>query len=213
MNCNQWQRARNSQQVETREQEILSAAETLFRTRGYENITMQMIARESGFSQSNLYRYFKTKEEIFLNLYLKDIHTWLDECLVVFHKELSLEEFASLWTETLCRQERLLALSPYLAISLEKNSSEEVYRRTKLEIVERMAEGVTALGKSLPSFKESMLLDFLIFHSALLSGLLPMTKYSTMQKTVLNEMNLENLEIVFKTFYEKSILTYLKGLK
>jgi len=213
MNCNQWQRARSSQQVETREREILSAAEKLFRSRGYEKITMQMIARESGFSQSNLYRYFRTKEEIFLNLYLKDIHSWLDDCLLVFRQEKTLEEFASVWTETLSRQERLLALSPYLAISLEKNSSEEVYKRTKQEIAQRMTEGVAALRKTLPHLDESMLFDFFIFHGALLSGLLPMTKYSSMQRQALKEINLQKMEIEFPSFYEKSILTYLKGLK
>jgi AcrR family transcriptional regulator len=33
---------------------------------------MQMIAREAGFTRSNLYRYFTTREEIFLTLFTAD---------------------------------------------------------------------------------------------------------------------------------------------
>ncbi len=212
MNCNKWQRARSSEQMEVREKEILSAAEKLFITGSYEKITMQMIARESGFSQSNLYRYFGTKEEIFLSLYLKDVRLWLEECLGIFKGEMEMEEFVHVWTEILCRQERLLALSPYLAISLEKNSSEEIYRRTKSVLGEMMEEGGNVIRESLPMLKRDDVYSFLLYHSALLSGLLPMTKYSPMQKKVLKEMDLSILLIDFRTFYKQSILTYLRGL-
>ncbi|MBI5444300.1 MAG: TetR family transcriptional regulator [Deltaproteobacteria bacterium] len=51
----------------------------LFSKRGYENATMQQIARAAGTSASGLYHYFRNKEEILLSLY--DIGaTLFDRC-------------------------------------------------------------------------------------------------------------------------------------
>ena len=66
MSKNNWIRARSKEQIEQRIEAILDAAGTVFQNVPYEKVTMLMIAKEAGSSRSNLYRYFKTREEIFL---------------------------------------------------------------------------------------------------------------------------------------------------
>lgn len=44
---------------------IVSVAERLFITRGYENTSLKQIADRSSISKSNIYRYFISKEEIY----------------------------------------------------------------------------------------------------------------------------------------------------
>lgn len=44
---------------------IVSVAERLFITRGYENTSLKQIADRSNISKSNIYRYFISKEEIY----------------------------------------------------------------------------------------------------------------------------------------------------
>jgi AcrR family transcriptional regulator len=61
-----FQRARRPDQVERRREEILCAALTLFRRHGLENVSLNDIARETGLAKSNLYRYFETREHIYL---------------------------------------------------------------------------------------------------------------------------------------------------
>jgi len=48
--------------------EIENAAKKLFLENGFEKASMQRIAKKSGISKSNLYNYFKGKEEIFYHL-------------------------------------------------------------------------------------------------------------------------------------------------
>ena len=59
-----WERARSEEQIEYRVNEILKATAKLYEEHRFEEITFVMIAKEAGFTRSNLYRYFKTKEDI-----------------------------------------------------------------------------------------------------------------------------------------------------
>ena len=45
--------------------EIVDAAERLFFSKGYDNSTMDEIAKEAGYTKRTLYSYFTSKEEIY----------------------------------------------------------------------------------------------------------------------------------------------------
>ena len=62
----EFQRARQPAQIEQRREAILHAALTLFQLRGLENVSLNDIAREVGLAKSNLYRYFESREHIYL---------------------------------------------------------------------------------------------------------------------------------------------------
>ena len=47
---------------------ILTSAEKLFIKRGYENTSLKLIAEKSYISKSNIYRYYKSKDEIYETL-------------------------------------------------------------------------------------------------------------------------------------------------
>ncbi|MGG3884963.1 TetR/AcrR family transcriptional regulator [Brevibacillus panacihumi] len=49
---------------------ILSAAEELFMTRGYDAVTMREIAKKAGCSHTAIYIYFREKEALLLELSL-----------------------------------------------------------------------------------------------------------------------------------------------
>ncbi|WP_456324036.1 TetR/AcrR family transcriptional regulator [Desulfonauticus submarinus] len=59
-----------------RREKILKAAKKLFAQKGFKGTTTKMLAQEAGISESSLYKYFSSKEEIYLNLLeqkIKDI--------------------------------------------------------------------------------------------------------------------------------------------
>ena len=56
---------RKEREREMRRNEIVDAAEKLFFTRGYENVTMDDIARELEMARATLYLSFKNKEDIY----------------------------------------------------------------------------------------------------------------------------------------------------
>ena len=212
MNDKKWQRARSSKQVKHRENEILEAAEELFRSIGYENITMQMIARKSHFTQSNLYRYFKTKEEIFLRIYITDLRQFNELADAEFKTELELKVFAEKWTEILISQKRLLELAPLLTVSLEKNTSDEVYRQAKKAIAELSSALGAVVSRALPCLNNTQIYNFLITNQALAAGAWPLSRFTEAQKKIIKELDIEHVRIDFRPYYRNAVLTYLRGL-
>ena len=207
-----WQRARSEDQIEERVNAILEAAAVLFRSEPYEKVSVLTIAKKAEFTRSNVYRYFSTKEEIFLALYMADLNAWGERISREFVRELGIEEFAETWVRILLDQRRLLDLSPLLASTLEKNSSEEVYRRTKLLFSEGSAAVTAAVAKALPSYDPEAIFDFLMMQQALAAGAWPMAQTTEMQKRVLEDLNLQRMCVDFPEFFRKAIVTFLRGL-
>ena len=56
---------RNVRKKERRRNEIINAGETLFFSKGYENVSLDEIARKVDLGRSTLYLYFENKEELF----------------------------------------------------------------------------------------------------------------------------------------------------
>ena len=89
---------------------ILEAAEKVFSQKGYSLSTVDEIAAEAQFSKATLYRYFKSKRDIFLDV----IFNTFDEVL------LELEELRS---KDLCAEEKLKELIQLLLQVFSKKQS------------------------------------------------------------------------------------------
>ena len=59
------------QEFQCREQEILSAALTLFLEHGEERVTVEMIAEQVGIGKGTIYKHFQSKSEIYLQLMIR----------------------------------------------------------------------------------------------------------------------------------------------
>ena len=59
------------QEKEQRRNYILDAAEKMFFSRGYDNVSMDDIAGEIGLNKATLYIYFKNKESLFFAVVLR----------------------------------------------------------------------------------------------------------------------------------------------
>ena len=64
---------RKEKEKETRRQEILLAATTVFRKNGFVKTTMDLVADESALAVGTLYRYYKSKEELFVALVMNAV--------------------------------------------------------------------------------------------------------------------------------------------
>jgi TetR/AcrR family transcriptional regulator len=61
---------RKKREKEHRRQSIIDAAENLFFTKGYDNVSLNEIAKELHLGRSTLYLYFENKEELFFAIVL-----------------------------------------------------------------------------------------------------------------------------------------------
>ena len=65
--------SRREREKTAREAEIIAAAEKLFYEKGFENTSMDEIARASEFTKRTLYQYFINKEDLFFAVTLKGV--------------------------------------------------------------------------------------------------------------------------------------------
>ncbi len=131
-----WQRARTDEKKNERKEAIHKAAFTLFKKNGYNNVSFNGIASEAGFTKSNMYRYFNSREEIFLNIFADLFEKWVEDCIKRLHKLKQgevISNFAKTWVNSLLSHPQFLDLTPILFVSLERNSSyEQLFEFKKL---------------------------------------------------------------------------------
>ena len=73
-----FQRARQPDQKAVRRAALLRAAAALLDEHGLDGVSLNAVARRAGITKSNVYRYFETREAIFLELLLEDEARWVE---------------------------------------------------------------------------------------------------------------------------------------
>jgi AcrR family transcriptional regulator len=66
-------RARRPEEKEVRRQQILTAARTLLAERGVSELSLNELARRSRVSKPNVYRYFESREDVLLQLWVDEV--------------------------------------------------------------------------------------------------------------------------------------------
>ncbi|MFC1785009.1 TetR family transcriptional regulator [Candidatus Neomarinimicrobiota bacterium] len=209
-----WTRARSGEQKEQRINEIVLATESLYKKFGYEEITFVQIAKEAGFTRSNLYKYFKSKEEIFLEFLKYDIKLWKNDLLNDFYKDgyYSIDEFSEIWADLLKKNRRLIELISILYEHLEKHASFESllnFKESFSEVFQLMAEHLVNKIEGL-SFEK--VIEFFSLQSALGIGLFQMADLSDNQLKVLEKPKYSHYKIDFHEKFTKGVKYILAGL-
>ena len=70
--------SRRDREKKVRESEIIQAAELIFRQKGYEDTSMDDIAREAQFTKRTLYQYFESKENLLFAVLQKGMSRFQD---------------------------------------------------------------------------------------------------------------------------------------
>ena len=234
-NPEHWQRARTSDQKAQRIKAIEDAAGELFVSHPYHKITTAMIAGHAGFTRPNLYRYFRTKEEIFLSLLGHDMDAWISHMqrdlsegrvstdIGIEADDLMLEDesagFAEVqrvarwWTDTLCAQPRLRFLLALLSSSLEENSSAATLRTFKLQLWDQVQCMGEILMSVLPWFPENRVTEFATVNMATVSGYTHMAQRGPVHERVLEEAGLTEFSVDFYEAYRAALSTWLWGVR
>lgn len=209
-----WERARSEAQKEHRISEIVSATARLYETYTFEEITYAQIAREAKFTRSNLYKYFSTKEEIFLELLGQDVV----RCRKALARALrpgkvsSVQECATAWAKTLIKHERFLRLFSILYTSLEKNASLESLTRFKVTARDELGTLSGLLRGVFPMMTLDEAGEFLHLQMALAIGLYPMAHLSDVQTQAMERAGFERIGIDFEGYLRDGIEHLLRGL-
>lgn len=120
-------RARSDEKKEERLNEIKTAAETLFDSAPYGEITLTTIAEKLGWSRANLYKYVTTKEEIFLEISSDKMTAYYSSLLSAFPEgnNFSATVIAEVWSGILNAHQDYLRYVSYLNPIVETNVTVE----------------------------------------------------------------------------------------
>lgn len=202
-----FERARSTEQKELRVNEIMRVAKDMLATQSFETISMSNIAKRLSFSRANLYKYFDSKEEIFLTLLSREMSTF---CEILRAKmggiEPSSETFADFWVSNMASAHTMLTMLSMTGTILEKNVSDDLL----LSIKQEMA--MTLQTQTLPMFmkffpdqsieQNGMLAEHLII---IANGIFPWTQLSERQVTVLEANGLGMMVHRFERDYRTMV--------
>ena len=141
-------RARSAEHKEERLAEVKRAAAALFAKRPYHAITLSTIAEQLSWSRANLYKYVRTKEEIFLSLAEDARDAYADALLAAFSggERHEPREAATRWASVLVENEDWFRYLDLLFTIIESNVSHERLVAFKRGYYEMLPELQTQLG-------------------------------------------------------------------
>lgn len=210
-----WQRARQPEQIAHRRRQIMAAAQQAFVAGDYDKISLNRIARDAGLTKSNIYRYFETKEEIFLSLYLNDVREYVSdtgEQLAALGRHAEASDVADILSGGVVRRPRLAALTALLSMVLERTVSEAVLARFKQQISAVVEDLSQHLADALPDLDAAEIGKFVLFLQALVAGLWPMANPSPALERVLEREDFSHFRIHFARELKLAVEAVLLGL-
>jgi AcrR family transcriptional regulator len=211
-----WQRARTDDKKNERKEAIHEAAYSLFKKNGYDNVSFNGIASEAGFTKSNMYRYFSSREEIFLNIFANLFEKWVEGCINRLQKitqDEVISNFAKTWVESHKSHTQFLDLAPILFVSLERNSSYEQlleFKKLAKNLLYKLSIEITRIYPDLHMDKAFKFLN--LSFAATSSFWAASTQNETLKKIYEQEM-FKELETNFEDDLASSIEVIIKGLK
>lgn len=148
-----FQRARQPEQINLRREQLLAAAAELFDAQGPSGAGLNAIAAKAGFTKSNVYRYFESREQVLLELFRSEF-SGLVETLEEAIADCPVGDITALAdtiTQAFLARPRCCELISILASTLEQNVSEATIADTKTHMGRQNARVVAALSRRLPT--------------------------------------------------------------
>ena len=197
--------SRGSTQLrEARKDEIIHACATLYKTKGFKEITLKDIGAATTLTRTGIYLYFETKEEIFLALLGREYDAWAEEMRAVMAREEAMprEAVADALARTLTDHPRLLRLLSMNLFEMEANSRPERLAEFKVSFGASLRTVEMMIQKYLPEMDGPDRQRFLYAFFPFIYGIYPYTSVTEKQKEAMREAG---IPYVYQSAYD---LTY-----
>lgn len=208
------QRARQPHQKAARRQAMLDAARDLMALRPFEEIAVRDIPDRLGLAKGTVYRYFDSKEEVFLSVLQQDLAEF-SEAVVADLADLEsaddIDAVVDVITSRTVERPRMCKLMALLPTVLEQNVSEPAARAFKTTVAEVVADVGRAVGLALPCIDAERMPGLVVTYHSLLTGLWAMAHPHPAVISALKTPELAFLRIDFGTHLRSSLRAMLLG--
>ncbi|KQU93464.1 TetR family transcriptional regulator [Devosia sp. Root105] len=175
MTSTNFQRARKPEEIQARRDTLLAAAAELFDAEGPLGAGLNAIAARAGFTKSNVYRYFESREEVLLSLFLAEMEQLVPAlaAAIAATPEGDLDGLARAVTEQFASRPRFGHLTSILSNTLETNVSEDTIVMVKRTMGGMAGEMAAALRTRLPKASAEDTLWAITMIGSLVAGMWP----------------------------------------
>jgi AcrR family transcriptional regulator len=207
-----FQRARQPAQIEQRKEAILRTALLLFQQNGLENVSLTDIAREVGLAKSNIYRYFESREHIYL-VVLQRLAARYEQRLYPPLKKLngkgSVAKVAEIVTQAYIDSPEYGELITVVNSVLEKRLTPPLIINFRAVFLERRKRLAAVLASALPAISAEKMLPFTLHIFLHVPGLWTFCYPRPDSEKLLNEPEHRHLKFDFRremTLFLEAIL-------
>ena len=206
-------RARQPEQIEQRFATILDAAMALFQEKGLENVTLTDIGIRAGTAKSNLYRYFESREHIYLVTLQKVAADWEADVRARLQKlggKGTVAVVAEVITDAFIRAEQYSTLITVINTVLEKKLAPKLVAKFRSGFYERRRRFSSDLAAALPGRSAEMWFPLTLHIFTHVAGLWPLCHPSPDSEKMLAEPEFAHLNLDFKVEMSKFLQVLLK---
>jgi TetR/AcrR family transcriptional regulator len=209
-----FQRARQPDQINLRREALLAAAAELFDTEGPGGAGLNAIAARAGFTKSNVYRYFESREDVLLALFLDEFDRLSDAIEAAISARPVGDTAAVAEAITVCfvAQPRCCHLMSIFSSVLEQNVSEKTIESVKRHLRRRTEGIVAALMNRLPGAKPEDCGWAITMTSALVAGMWPGVHPSAAVAAVLAKPEFAHMLLQPERDLKRAIAALLAGI-
>ncbi len=179
-----FKRARSTEQIENRKQEIMKCALDIYEKQGYQEVNFSNIAKKTKFTRPTIYTYFKTKEEILLLLilhYAKIANTLLEKN-ITDKQQFSIVEISDILADIFLQVPEYIELYSVLYTVIAPNTSVDALAKFRAEFLDFEIPFSVILRKAYPNISDHDIHHFLVMYHSLACGYYPMATSATMQQ-------------------------------
>jgi len=195
---------------------LLEAAARLYEGRGIEEVSLNAIAREANISKGNVYRYFESREELFLQLTLEAYQEWSEDLIGRLNALGGAGDeraVAKVFATTIMAHPRYAKLSSVLSTVLERNVSVEAVVRFKQAYFGALEPLSNAVGAALPDLNADELWQLVEASYFWIVSMWPAAHPAPAVREALQRPELQQACIDFQPRFEQQVLTMIRGLR
>jgi TetR/AcrR family transcriptional regulator len=204
-------RSTSTEEKAKKKEHIKACALTLYQKSG-ELCSVDKIVKKSGVAKGTFYLYFKTKEEVFLDIlsdmyavYLEDVFKGIDL------NKVTLESLADSLVKPLVGNSDFLRLASIGPGILEKNVSEEKIIEFKLMLMQAMQKMGEVFLQLSPRLKPEKVSEMIVVSFSLIIGIFQQSDISGELKKLSEKPEIKDLFIDFEKITSRSLVALWKG--
>jgi AcrR family transcriptional regulator len=208
-----FQRARQPKQIEQRQEAILEAALVLFQKKGLENVTLADIADKVGTVKSNIYRYFDSREHIYLRVLQRQASEWekrVMPALEALKRKGTAPKVAEVLTRSFIQSVELSTLITVINPVMEKALSPALVLDFRSAFYERRQRLAQALAAALPGTLAEEIFPLTLHIFTQVAGLWPLCHPSSESEELLRDPEHAHLNLNFEIEMTRFLSRLLK---